>query len=118
MKFAVQPAGKTSHVPALTTAPAGVGAAGSMPGQMSRAPGPAAGFLTPLVPAASTLALKAGVNHAGGEVLRVVAADAADTLTQSARAVTAASKAPLRAARITGFLLGLKFLPLLGAIPI
>jgi len=67
----VQPAGKTSHVPALTTEPVGVGELGSIPGQMSSAPGPAVGFFAPLVPDASTFALKAGVNHAGGAVVEM-----------------------------------------------
>src|SRR4051795_9026762 len=116
MKFAVQPAGNTSHVPALTTDVAGVGEFGSIPGQMSVAPGPADGFLTPLVPAASTCALNAGVNHAGGDVLSVVAADAVVALMVRARTAKATSRAPLRAARI---LLPpwLKCLPVLGRIP-
>src|SRR3954453_12573672 len=91
-KLAVQPYGKTSQVPALTTDVAGVGEFGSTPGQTSVAEGPAVGTATPFVPAASTCALKTGVNHAGGEVRRVVAAVADPAPRSSARIATPAAR--------------------------
>jgi hypothetical protein len=67
MKLAVQPYGNTSHVPALTTLVDGVGEFGSMPGQTSVVPGPAAarGFLLPFLPALLTCFLNFGVNQLG-----------------------------------------------------
>src|SRR5258708_7689229 len=101
MKFAVHPYGKTSHVPALTTVVAGVGEFGSMPGQTSVVPGPAArGFALPLEPALFTCFLNVVVNHAGFEVLRVLAADAVVALTLSTRTATTASRTPLSPARM------------------
>jgi hypothetical protein len=64
--LAVQPYGKTSQVPALTTDVAGVGEFGSMPGQTSVAPGPSAdGLALPFLPALLTCFLNFGVNQLG-----------------------------------------------------
>jgi hypothetical protein len=62
----VQPYGKTSHVPALTTLVVGVGEFGSMPGQTSVAPGPSAcGVAFPFLPDLLTCFLNLGVNQLG-----------------------------------------------------
>src|SRR3954447_16225837 len=90
-KLAVQPYGKTSQVPALTTEVVGVGEFGSSPGHTSVAAGSSAGFWTPFTPAASTCALKSGVNHAGCAVRSVVAAVADPAPTSSARIATPAA---------------------------
>src|SRR3954468_1116512 len=97
MKLAVQPYGKTSQVPALTTVVAGVGEFGSMPGQTSVAPGPSAcGLGLPFLPLLFTCFLNFVVNQAGLEVLRVLAADAvAVTPTLSASTATTAIRTPL-----------------------
>src|SRR3954452_25548710 len=94
MKLALQPYGKTSHVPALTTVVAGVGEFGSMPGQTSVAPGPsAAGFGLPFLPDLLTCFLNLVVNQLGWLVLRFGAADAELALTNTSSASTAAPAA-------------------------